>query len=79
MLGDDADDMEAIGDDLSFGKVGGNQAAIGTGEINANPHLLSALESGQKRAQSTWTAPGHDIEDAVVLRSQKVVATRCPL
>ena len=46
-----------------------NQAAIGTGEIDANDaHLLFALEGSQKGAQSARSASRHDVEDAVVLQ-----------
>ena len=69
VLGDNADDMEAIGHDLGSREVGSNQAAIGTGKIDANhANLVSALESAQKAAQIPWTAAGNNIEDPVVLK-----------
>ena len=69
VLDDNADDMEAIGNDLGSREVGSNQAAIGTGKIDANhANLVSALESAQKAAQIPWTAAGNNIEDPVVLK-----------
>ena len=42
---DDADDMEAIGDDAGVGKVSLDQSSVGTGEINADElNTVPALE-----------------------------------
>ena len=69
MLGDNADDMEAIGNDLGSGEIGSNQGAVGTGKIDSNhANLVSAFESGQKGSQIPWTAAGNNIEDPVVLK-----------
>ena len=44
VLDDETDDMEAVGDDFSIWEVGGDEAAVRTGEVDTDhPHLILAL------------------------------------
>jgi len=44
VLDDETDDMEAVGDDFSIWEVGGDEAAVRTGEVDTDhAHLIFAL------------------------------------
>jgi hypothetical protein len=69
---EDADDMEAVSDQARVRQPLPDKRALGAGEVDAgHPHLLPAVEAGQEAAQVRFTAPGHDIEDAVVAKVAK--------
>lgn len=64
---DDADDVEAIGDDAGLGKVSLHESPVGAGEVDADElNTLSAPEFAKKMDEVGFTATGLDFEDAVV-------------
>jgi len=69
VMDDDTDDMEAVGDDFCIWEVGGDEAAVRTGEVDADhTHLIPALETLQVGAQIGFAATRDDVEDAVVFK-----------
>jgi hypothetical protein len=67
VMEDEADDMEAIGDDFGVGEGAGDESPVRTGEIDTDhPHLVAALETSQIGTQIRFAAPRDDVEDAVV-------------
>ncbi len=69
---DDADDVEAIGDDGRIGKLPLDQRAVGGREIDADDaHLVLALKLSEIGGQRSFRAPQHDIIDGVILEVAK--------
>ena len=67
VVNDNADDMEAIGDDPGIGEPFFNEAAVGGTQIDANhPDPLPALERCHKAGQIFRASTWNNIEDFVV-------------
>jgi hypothetical protein len=72
---DEADDMEAIGDDPGLGEVLADDGAIHARQIHTHDsHPVLAGEFRQVVLQGGLAAAQHHIKDFVALKSQKVVA-----
>ena len=72
VLDDETDDMEAVYDDFGVWEVGGDEAAVRTGEVDTDhAHLFPALEALQIGSQIGFAATRYDIEDAVVFQVGK--------
>jgi len=66
---DDADDMEAVGDDPGSGEGVFDEAAVGAGEVDADdPHLLPALELAKEPGEILMAAAGLDVENTPVFQ-----------
>ena len=64
---DEADDVEAVGDDAGVGEVFADQGAVGAGQVHANDlDGFTAAEALQIAFQSGFRAAEHDIVDLVV-------------
>lgn len=64
---DDADDVEAVGNDLCSGEVALDERAVGRAQIDAdNAHLVPAVQGLQEAFEVLGAFALGDIEDLVV-------------
>ena len=72
MLDDDADDMEAVGDDFGVWEPFADQGAVRAGEVDADhAHTFTALEGLKEGDQVGAGSALDDIEDLVVFKIAK--------
>lgn len=72
VVGDDADDVEAICDDFGVWEIASDDASVGEAQINADEFdLVAALELGEEGFQGSPAFTGDDVEDLVVFEVAK--------
>jgi len=72
VMDDEANDMEAVGNDAGVGEPASDQGPVRAGEVDADhSDPLAPLQGGHKGVELLWTASGQHVKDLVVFEVGK--------